>query len=109
MKGLDLSGRAQGSPVLIFHAGQILLPSGVAELEYELATMLVNRIAQGFPESNVVVTVNRGVIGNNTATNADRHKRTDDRADPSARKLDFPVNARLGARAIVIVESSGNI
>src|SRR6185503_6977577 len=66
--------------------------------------MLVDALAQFSPERDSLVIVYRCVIGDDAPAHLNRHERRDDGSDASACELQLPVDARLIARPIVIVE-----
>ena len=81
----------------------------MAELEDVLAVVLVHGLAQRAPERNAIVAHDRRVIGQDAPARMHRHERRHDRADSAARELHFPVDARLRASAVVVVEASREV
>src|ERR1041385_6338748 len=81
----------------------------MAELKNVLALVLVNGLAERLPEGNLVVRVNRRVVRDDSAAYADGHEGADDGAYAAARELDLPVDARLRAGAVVVVETARDV
>ena len=101
-------GRAQALGVL--DAGNVALAAAVTELQDVLAVALaVHLLDEAFPEGRAGVAIDRRVVGHDAAAHRDRHERRDDRTDPALGELDLPVDARLVARAVVVVEPSGDV
>ena len=81
----------------------------MAELEDVLAVVFVHRLAERPPERNAIVADDRGVVGQDASARMHRHERRDDRADAAARELHFPVDPRLRAGAVVVVEAAREV
>ena len=100
-------GRAER--VLVLDAADVALASRVAQLHDEFTVVLVHRLADGTPERHTLVLVDGGVVRNDASANLHRHERRDDRADTTLGELHFPVDARLVAGTVVVVESAGDV
>ena len=94
---------------LVLDAADVTLPAGMAQLEDEAAIVLVHRLADGAPERNPLVAVDRGVVRHDPPANQHRHERRDDRAHAAARELHFPVDARLVPGPVVVVEAARDV
>ena len=90
-------------------SGNVALPAAVTELHDELAVVLVDRRANRAPERDALVAVDRRVVRNDAPARMHRHERRDDRADAASGELQFPVDARLVAGAVVVVEAPGDV
>src|SRR5262249_13198354 len=104
VEALGPPGRAQRPTILILDAGDVLLASGVAKLQDEPAIVFMHRLADRPPERNLVVVVDRCIARNDPSADAHWDKRRDDGSDSAARELHLPVQARLTARSVVVVE-----
>ena len=93
----------------IFDALDVALPAAMTELQDVLAVMRVNRLAEGAPERNVAIVIDHRVVRDDPPAQVHRHERRHDRADPAFRELHFPVDARLIAGAVVVVEASRDV
>ena len=71
--------------------------------------VLVDGLAEDRPDTDVVVVVDGLVILHDPSADAYGHEGADDRADPAARELDLPVDARLVAGAVIVVEAARHI
>ena len=99
-----------GAPSLLeLDAGDVALPAAMRELHDEPAVVLVDRVAERPPEGDPRVAVDGGVVGDDAATDRHRDERRDDRADAAARELGLPVDARLVARTVVVVEPARHV
>src|SRR5687768_13371975 len=76
----------------------------MAELEDELAVVLVDRASNRPPERNSRIVVDHRVVRHDATADVHGYKRRDDRPDPAFGELHFPVDASLIARAVVVVE-----
>src|SRR5215469_7431712 len=101
--------RAQRRTVGIVHAREIHLPAGMAELHDVLAVEPVHGRAEPLPQWNKIIAVNRGVVGDDASLHQHRHVGRNDRPDATGGKLTFPIDAGLGERAILVVESTRNV
>src|SRR5262245_34888882 len=81
----------------------------MAELEDVLAVVFVHGLAERAPKRNPVVADDRRVVAKDAASGMNQHERRHDGADSTTRELYFPVDARLRAGAIVVIEASGKI
>jgi hypothetical protein len=88
----------------VVHAAEVHLSPGVVELQDVLAVVLVHLLADGTPEGYLSVVVDGREVGDVAARDGDGDERRDDGADAAARKLLLPVDARLRARAVVVVK-----
>jgi hypothetical protein len=95
--------------VLVFDAADVTLTARVTELHDEAAVELVHRLAHGTPERDALVLVDGGVVGNDAAANLHRHEGRNDGADTTLGELRFPVDPRLIAGAVVIIEAAGDV
>ena len=105
--GSLLTGRAQAQRVV--DRRDVALPSAMAELEDVLAVVFVHRLAERAPERDAIVADDRGVVRQDAPARMHRHERRDDRAHAAARELDFPVDPRLRAGAVVVVEPARDV
>src|ERR1700730_11144402 len=101
--------RAQCRAVGIVHAGEIHLPAGMAELHDVLAVEPVHRRAEPLPQRNEIITVNRGVVGDDASLHHHRHVGRNDRADAAGGEFAFPIDAGLGERAVLVVEPARDV
>src|SRR5262249_39517735 len=101
-----LVGRAE--PLRVLDSRNIPLAAAVAELDDETAVVLVHPVGDLAPERDALVAIDGRVVRQDAPAKLDRHERSDDRAHAAARELQLPVDARLVARAVVVVEASGN-
>ena len=90
-------------------AGDVALAAAVAELQDELAVERVDGVADRTPERDVPVVIDHRVVRHDAAAQLHGDERRDDRADAAARELRLPVDAGLGAGAVVLVESAGDV
>ena len=104
---IRLAGRRQ--PARVLDAVDVALPAAVAQLQDELAVVLVDRLADRAPERNLVVVVDHRVVGHDAAAQVHRHERRDDGAHAALGELRLPVDARLVPRAVVVVEAAGDV
>jgi hypothetical protein len=81
----------------------------MAELEDVFAIVFVHGFAQRTPERNAIVAHDRRVIGQDAPSRMHRDERRDDGAHSAAGELLFPVDARLRAGAIVVVEAARDV
>ena len=81
----------------------------MAELEDVLTVMFVHRLAQRTPERDAIVAHDGGVVGQDAAARMHGHERRDDRANPPAREFQFPIDTRLGAGAVVVIEPARDV
>src|SRR5262249_25001990 len=93
----------------VLDAGNVALPAAVTELHDVLAVVPVNGLADFSPERNALVAVDGRVVRDDAAAQLHRHERGDDGADAAPRELLFPVDARLIARAVVVVQTPGDV
>ena len=100
-------GRAPA--LLELDAGDVALPAAVRELHDEPAVVLVDGVAERAPERDALVAIDRGVVGDDAAADRHRDERRDDRAHAAARELGLPVDARLVAGAVVVVEPARHV
>ena len=101
-------GRAQTLGVL--DAGHVALTAAVAELQDVLAVALaMHLLDELLPERNARVAVDRRVVRHDAA--AHRTGTNDEMTAPTPplRELDLPVDPRLVARAVVVVEAAGDV
>ena len=105
--GSDLS--VELSPFAIFDARDVALPAAVAELQDETAVVFVHPLAELAPERDSLVPVDSRVIRHDAAAEVHRDEGRDDRADTAARELHLPVDARLVAGAVVIIETTRDV
>ncbi len=73
------------------------------------AVEAVHRFAELRPQRDEVVAVDGRVAGDDAAFHQHRHVGRDDRADAALGELAFPVDARLGERAVLVVEAAGDV
>jgi glucose-6-phosphate dehydrogenase assembly protein OpcA len=85
-------------------AGDHALAAGEDELDDVLAVVRVHALAELAPERDRLVRVDVCVARDDVPPGVDRRVRGDDRADAAARELQVPVDADLGAGAVVVVE-----
>ena len=90
-------------------AVDVALAPAVAQLHDELAVVLVHGLPHGAPERDVAVVVDHRVVGHDAAAQVHGHERRDDRAHAALGELAFPVDARLVARPVVVVEAPGDV
>jgi hypothetical protein len=99
----------QSAVVKVFHAGDVPLAATVAELHDVLAIVFVDLLSKFAPERNLVVIVYEGVIGQDATAHRNGNVRRNNCPDSAARKFFFPVDARLSADAVVVIEAARNI
>ena len=73
------------------------------------AVEAVHRLAELCPQRDEVVAVDGRVAGDDPAFHQHRHIGGDDRADAALGELALPVDARLGERAVLVVEAAGDV
>jgi hypothetical protein len=100
--------RRRAQALLELDARDVPLPAPVGELEDVPAAVLVDVLADLPPERNVLVAVDRRVARDDLPAPVDAAPRRDDRADAAARELQLPVDPRLRAGAVVVVEAAGD-
>ena len=107
VRRVGLAGRAQAGRD--FDARDVALTARMAELQDEPAVVLVHRLADRAPERDVPIVVDHRVVRHDPPAQLHRHERRDDRADTAFRELHFPVDARLVAGSVVIVETPRDV
>ena len=95
--------------VLVFDATDVTLTARVTELHDEAAVELVHRLAHRPPERDALVFVDGGVVGNDPAANLHRDEGRNDGADATLRELRFPVDPRLIAGTVVVIEAARDV
>ena len=75
----------------------------------EVIDAAVHLVDQPLPERDARVAVDGRVVGHDPPAHRHGDERRDDGADTAARELDFPVDARLIAGSVVVVEASGDV
>jgi hypothetical protein len=98
--------RAERRTVLIVDSRQVHLPARMAQLHDEFGIEAMDRLSEPGPKRDEIVAVDRGVTRNDAALHQHRHVGGNDRADAALGKLAFPVDAGLGERSILIVETA---
>ena len=101
-------GAAEPRLSRVLDAGDVALTTAVAELQDELAVVLVHPLADGAPEGHLVVGVDVGVVGQDAAAYVDRCVGGDDRADPAPGEALFPVDPGRRPAAVVVVDAPGD-
>jgi hypothetical protein len=96
-------------PLRVLDAVDIALPAAVAQLQDELAVVAMHRFADRPPERDAAVVVDHRVVRHDTAAQVHRHERGDDGADAALGELRLPVDARLVAGAVVVVEAARHV
>ena len=96
-------------PSGILDSVDVALPARMTELQDVLAVVLVDGPPDRPPERNPRVVVDHRVVRDDAATQVHRHERRNDGAHAAFGELHFPVDARLVARAVVVVESAGDV
>src|SRR5262249_23635036 len=82
---------------------------GMAELHDVLTVESVHGRAEPLPQRNKIVTVNRGVVGDDASFHQHRHVGRNDRPDATGGEFAFPIDAGLRERAILVVETARNV
>ncbi len=101
-------GRAEALGVL--DPRHVALTAAVAQLQDVLAVALaMDLLDEPLPERDARVAIDRRVVGHDAAAHRHRHERRDDRADAAPGELDLPVDPRLVARPVVVVEPPGDV
>jgi hypothetical protein len=100
-------GGAQARRVL--DAGDVALTATVTELQDESAVVLMDRFTHLAPEGDVTIVIDHRVVGDDAAAEMDGDERRNDRADAAFGEFRFPVDARLTAGAVVVVEAARNV
>jgi hypothetical protein len=108
VEGVVAARRRQPLVHQVLDATHVPLPARVAELHDELAVVLVDLLADFAPEGDPVVVVDHRVVRQDAAAAMNGYERRDDGADAPAGELLFPVDARLVARAVVVVPAAGD-
>src|SRR5438105_1297438 len=81
----------------------------MAQLENVLAVVLVDGPADRSPERDVPIVIDHRVVRHDPPAQLYGYERRHDRPDASFGELRFPVDARLIARAVVVVEPSRHV
>jgi hypothetical protein len=81
----------------------------MTELEDVLAVVFVHGLAERAPERNAIVADDRGVVRQDASAGMHRHEGRDDRSHTPTGELDFPVDPRLRAGAVVVVEAARKV
>ena len=102
-------GRALSGFEQILDATHVLLPAGMAELHDEAAVVSVNALADLSPEGNFVVVIDHRVADQDASAHGDRSEGRYDAADAALGELLFPVEARMAAVSVVLVEHPGQV
>ena len=103
--GLGLVGRAP--PLLVDDPADVALAARESELDEVPAVVLVHLPDERAPEGDRLVAVDVRVVRDDQAARVHRSVRRDDRTDAAARELEIPVDVRLVAGAVVVVEPPG--
>src|SRR5262245_45810049 len=75
------------------------------ELHDELAVETVDRLTQLLPLRNEIIAMDGGVASDDSPFHQHRHEGRDDGAGATFGELAFPIDPRLGERAVLVVES----
>ena len=94
------------SPLPNSIAGDVPLPPGVRELEDVLAAVLVHALAELAPERHAVVALDRRVAGTIRPARSTPHQAETIAPTPAAGEPQLPVDPRLRAGAVVVVEAA---
>src|SRR5262245_28858884 len=81
----------------------------MAQLKNEAAVVLMHATAQLAPERDAFVAVDGRIVRKNSAAHVNGDKRRYDRAYATFGELKLPIDARLVAGAVVVVETPGDV
>src|SRR5215469_750781 len=90
------------------HAGYVHLSTRVRQLHDKFAVKAAHSFAKLLPVRNEVVAMDGRVAGDYAPLHQHRDVRRDYGADAALREFAFPIDPRLGQRAVFVVETAGN-
>jgi hypothetical protein len=99
----------RGEPFSVGDGGHVALAAGVRQLEDVAAVVLVDAPAELAPEGDALVGLDAGEPGDDLPPLVHRGPRREDRPDAAACELQLPVDPRLGAAAVVVVQTAGDV
>src|SRR5262249_29201463 len=102
------AGRTPRLTVAVLHTTQVLLAAGMAKLHDKSAVVFVNPPAHLAPKGDLVIVVDHGEVRQDSSGQVNGNVRGNDRADAAAGELQLPIDASMGAGAVVIVETARN-
>jgi hypothetical protein len=89
---------------LVLQIWNVALAPAMAQLQDVAAVVAMHRFSDRTPERNAVVVINRGVVRDDASAWMHRNEGRDDGSDAPFCELQFPVDAGLRARPVVVVE-----
>ena len=109
VKRVRLAGRTERAIGQVLDPGNVLLPSGIRQLQQKPAVVAMHGLADLAPERHARIAVDQRVAGHHPAAKGHRHMRRDDGANAAARELLLPADPNGRARAVVVIEPARDV